>query len=177
LKTDGKVNRVFHSLKSGGYAPPLNPEALKKFYDAKDKLINLFEDESNVIYHSLQEGEIVFFGNTRVLHSRTKFDPTTASRHLQGMYVDHDAVSSAFWLYRANLSSLSQEPKVKDEGKPVPKWTALNEATQEELDHMSAEYRKDSEENQVQRVVDLLIRQKGEHTRLGAPVDLCLCTP
>jgi predicted HD phosphohydrolase len=37
---------------------------------------------------------------------------------------------------------------------------------------MSDEYRKDSEQNQVQRVMDLLIRQKGEHTRLGAPVDL-----
>jgi hypothetical protein len=128
LTTDGKVNRVFHSLKSGGYAPPLNPDSLKKFYAAKDKLISPFEDESNVIYHSLKEGEIGFFGNTRVLHSRTKFDPTTASRHLQGMYVDHDAVSSAFWLYRANLSTLSLEPK--SESKPVPKWTALNEATQ-----------------------------------------------
>lgn len=83
LNSDGKVNRVFHSTKSGGYAPPLDPLALQDFYDAKDKLIALFEDESNVIYHRLRAGELVFFGNTRVLHSRTSFDPSKAARHLQ----------------------------------------------------------------------------------------------
>ncbi|KAL3897854.1 MAG: hypothetical protein SGCHY_003139 [Lobulomycetales sp.] len=170
LRTNGQVRRVFHSLKSGGYAPPLSPEKLKKFYDAKDKLISLFEDEKNVIYHTMKEGDLVFFGNTRVLHSRTSFNPVKASRHLQGMYVDHDAVTSALWRYRANISSLSKEPAPDTAFKP--KWSALREATEEELDVMAKTYQKDCEDNQVQRVMDLLTRQKGDHTKLGAPVDL-----
>ena len=33
---------------------------------------------------------IAMFDNLRLLHGRTKFDPNTGFRHLQGCYIDHD---------------------------------------------------------------------------------------
>jgi hypothetical protein len=82
------------------------------------------------------------------------------------MYVDHDAVSSALWRYRDNISSLGNNEPVEKESTSI-KWSALNEATEEELDVMAKAYQKDSEDNQISRVMDLLLRQKGSHTQLG----------
>ena len=53
-----------------------------------------------------------------------------------------------------------------------PTWSALNQASEKELDFMSKMYQKDQDQNQVRRMLDLLIDQKGDHTKLGAPVDL-----
>ncbi len=38
----------------------------------------------------LCKGMIAMFDNLRLLHGRTKFDPNTGFRHLQGCYIDHD---------------------------------------------------------------------------------------
>ena len=37
------------------------------------------------------KGMIAMFDNLRTLHGRTKFDPNTGFRHLQGCYIDHDS--------------------------------------------------------------------------------------
>jgi gamma-butyrobetaine dioxygenase len=42
----------------------------------------------------LRAGDMWVFDNRRVLHSRTKFDPSSGKRHLQGCYVDRDELMS-----------------------------------------------------------------------------------
>ena len=43
---------------------------------------------------TLAAGDVAVFDNTRILHARTPFD-TAEPRHLQGCYIDLDAVRSA----------------------------------------------------------------------------------
>ena len=38
----------------------------------------------------LQPGDVMCFGNYRILHGRAEFDPNSGPRHLQGCYVDRD---------------------------------------------------------------------------------------
>ncbi len=49
--------------------------------------------DANAIELTLQPGEAIVFDNRRVLHARRGFDPT-AGRHLQGCYIDIDALAS-----------------------------------------------------------------------------------
>ena len=42
---------------------------------------------------TLAAGDAIVFDNRRVLHARTGFDPSEG-RHLQGCYVDIDAIAS-----------------------------------------------------------------------------------
>ena len=46
----------------------------------------------DLVYETrMTPGDLVVFNNRRVLHGRTKFDPTTGERHLRGSYIDLDA--------------------------------------------------------------------------------------
>lgn len=45
------------------------------------------------VEHLLAAGEVLLVDNRRVLHARTEFDPSDG-RHLQGCYIDIDAVES-----------------------------------------------------------------------------------
>jgi gamma-butyrobetaine dioxygenase len=42
----------------------------------------------------LEAGYIFSFNNRRILHGRTKFDPNSGRRHLQGYYLDRDEIVS-----------------------------------------------------------------------------------
>ena len=174
--SDRAVTRVFWSPKSGGYAPLLPFSQLNAFYNAKRKLCSLFEAEENMITLSLSPGDLLMFGNTRLLHARSAFDASRISRHLQGLYIDIDAVSGSFLRYqrRANrplssTSSLSSDHK-GGRGAVRPKFANLRQATTEEMQNMTEEYREEVANNQVARVLDLLRRQRGEHCKLGAQV-------
>ncbi len=64
------------------------------FYRAYRKFAGLLAAEDSMITLTLQPGELVAFDNRRVLHGRGVFD-ATEPRHLQGCYIDIDAVASA----------------------------------------------------------------------------------
>ncbi len=49
--------------------------------------------DAGAIEHLLAAGEVLLVDNRRVLHARTEFDPSDG-RHLQGCYIDIDAVES-----------------------------------------------------------------------------------
>ena len=104
---------------------------------------------------------MIIFANSRVLHARTGFSES-AERFLQGLYVDHDAVTRAYAL----LDRRDAEPN-----NPI-KWTNLKECTKDDVQLMGDKYRHDRETNRVQRVLDMLRAQQGEHAELGAPIDL-----
>ena len=73
-------------------APPV--ERATAFYDAYLTFQRLVERPELVIERHLDSGEVVAFDNRRVLHARTAFR-SDEPRHLQGCYVDIEAVRSA----------------------------------------------------------------------------------
>jgi gamma-butyrobetaine dioxygenase len=76
---------------------PLLPEAeLKAFHLARQQLGQLLQDPRFEIRFTLRAGDLLMFDNSRVLHGRTAFDPTTGSRHLQGCYIEHDEIQSRY---------------------------------------------------------------------------------
>mmetsp|Transcript_9059 Transcript_9059/g.37362 ORF Transcript_9059/g.37362 Transcript_9059/m.37362 type:complete len:611 (+) Transcript_9059:51-1883(+) len=161
LSNDGGISRVFFSAKSGGFAPILpSVEEQERYYTAQRKLVALFESDEFVIRHRLSPGELVIFANTRVLHARTGFSQQM-TRHLQGMYIDHDAV------YRTYQQLAAPAPAA---GKAA--WTSLMECPAEDVELMGRLYAEDQVNNRVQRVLGMLNAQRGLHTKLGATVDL-----
>ena len=53
-------------------------------------MFKLCNSDDFKIKFRLSKGMIAMFDNLRLLHGRTKFDPNTGFRHLQGCYIDHD---------------------------------------------------------------------------------------
>ena len=178
LDGEGNLVRVFLSGKSGGFAPLLPAQQLEAFYTAKRKLMALFEHKDHVVYHRLEPGQVLAFGNTRILHARTAYDDTVVDRHLQGLYLDHDAVTRAFWRVRHELQKGGGDgDQEKEEGgggekMKRPSWTCLTEATEEDVAVMNEAYAVDTAANQVPRVLAMLRAQKGAAMMLGAPIDL-----
>lgn len=67
--------------------------ARKAFYRAYRRICELAESGDFSIDVALDAGDLVAFDNRRVLHARTGF-PLAEPRHLQGCYIDIDAVNS-----------------------------------------------------------------------------------
>ncbi len=88
---DGSVEAV--RLNHRSMSAP-EPGIAEEFYDAYLLFNDIVESPDLVIEVQLAAGDAVLFDNRRVLHSRTGFE-TTTKRHLQGCYIDIDAVRSA----------------------------------------------------------------------------------
>ncbi|QVM88949.1 TauD/TfdA family dioxygenase [Pseudomonas lalucatii] len=56
----------------------------------------------------LLAGELMLFDNSRVLHGRTRFDPSEGPRHLQGCYIDLDGPRERYASVRIQLSTLKE---------------------------------------------------------------------
>ena len=74
------------------FVPALKPEELEIFYRGRKKIFELLNDNKFEFCFRLEEGMLMIFDNHRLLHSRTAYDPSTGDRHLQGCYIEHDAV-------------------------------------------------------------------------------------
>ena len=86
-------NGNFKQIRFSGrldYVPLLEDDQLKIFYKARKFLYELCNSDEFKIKFRLSKGMIAMFDNLRLLHGRTKFDPNTGFRHLQGCYIDHD---------------------------------------------------------------------------------------
>ncbi|MEO8267530.1 MAG: TauD/TfdA family dioxygenase [Ilumatobacteraceae bacterium] len=71
------------------------------FYDAYREFTELLARTENTITLDLGPGDIIGFDNRRVLHGRSGF-ATGGARHLQGCYIDIDAVNSTAALAAAH---------------------------------------------------------------------------
>ena len=89
LDSDGNFKQISFSGRLD-YVPLLNDENLKIFYKARKCMYELCNSDQFKIKFRLSKGMIAMFDNLRTLHGRTKFDPNTGFRHLQGCYIDHD---------------------------------------------------------------------------------------
>jgi len=90
LDTDGNFKQISFSGRLD-YVPLLENKKLDTFYNARKLMYELCNSEQFKIKFRLSKGMIAMFDNLRLLHGRTKFDPNTGFRHLQGCYIDHDA--------------------------------------------------------------------------------------
>ncbi len=93
LDGDGRVRAITVNNRSMEALPPGRSDA-GRFYAAYRALVALLDRDQHAVELTLRPGELVAFDNRRVLHGRRAF-PATERRHLQGCYVDIDAVRSA----------------------------------------------------------------------------------
>ena len=99
LKNWGKLIELdsgnkFKQIRFSGrldYVPLLDPEELTLFYKARKRLYELCSSDDFVVNFRLSNGTLVMFDNHRLLHGRTKYDPSSGNRHLQGCYIEYDA--------------------------------------------------------------------------------------
>ena len=91
LTKDNDFNDIRFSMAAMGTID-VNPNKMKKFYDAYQYFASLLQGSRFKIDFRLEAGDIFCFNNRRVLHGRTEFDPNSGNRHLQGYYVERDEV-------------------------------------------------------------------------------------
>tara|TARA_B110000438_G_scaffold275873_1_gene297167 strand:+ start:1205 stop:2293 length:1089 start_codon:yes stop_codon:yes gene_type:complete len=87
-------NNDFKQIRFSGrldYVPALDIEKLTLFYKARKRLYELCSSKEFIINFRLDSGMLMMFDNHRLLHGRTKYDPSSGNRHLQGCYIEHDA--------------------------------------------------------------------------------------
>ena len=90
LDSEGNFKQISFSGRLD-YVPLLNDKNLEIFYKARKCMYELCNSDQFKIKFRLSKGMIAMFDNLRTLHGRTKFDPHTGFRHLQGCYIDHDS--------------------------------------------------------------------------------------
>ena len=91
LTKDKDFNDIRFSMAAMG-AVDVDPNKMKKFYDAYRYFASLLHNSKFKIDFRLKAGDIFCFNNRRVLHGRTEFDPNSGNRHLQGYYVERDEI-------------------------------------------------------------------------------------
>ncbi|MFK7697903.1 TauD/TfdA family dioxygenase [Pseudomonas caspiana] len=95
IDRQGRTLGVHYSPRLDGL-PLLAVNTLRRFHQARKRLGELFTDPGNEIRFKLEEGELMLFDNSRVLHGRTAYDPSEGHRHLQGCYIDLDGPRERF---------------------------------------------------------------------------------
>ena len=92
LDGDGEVRAV--SVNNRSMEPlPADRADTASFYGAYRAFVDLLDRDDSAIEITLHPGELVAFDNRRVLHGRRAFH-STERRHLQGCYIDIDAIHS-----------------------------------------------------------------------------------
>ncbi|XP_042220679.1 gamma-butyrobetaine dioxygenase-like [Homarus americanus] len=94
LDEQGKLKRLHTSSQSRDSIMDLTPEQILAFYSALKTFNNTLYEHS--IEMKTKPGDILVLDNSRVMHSRTAFDPSTAKgpRHLHNAYIDWDELRS-----------------------------------------------------------------------------------
>ncbi len=101
LDRDGTVQAI--SVNNRSMEPlPANRAETATFYGAYRAFIDLLDRDDFAFEITLRPGELVGFDNRRILHGRRAFR-STEHRHLQGCYIDIDAIRSA-----ARLASIGR---------------------------------------------------------------------
>ncbi len=75
-----------------------------RFYPAYFRFCQLLESRQFTTELKLDAGDLIAFDNRRVLHARTSFG-ADADRHLQGCYIDMDAVHSRARVAKAEMAN------------------------------------------------------------------------
>merc|ERR1711972_1166527 len=112
------IGRIRMSAKSGGYAPVLAPELSAQFFAARRKFSAMLAAPEHTIRYYLKPGQLIIFGNRRVLHSRSQVVSDTP-RFLQGCYINRDGLH--YYFTKSQVLN------------PMPRYTAWADATKRTL--------------------------------------------
>ena len=93
LSKNGDFNDIRFNMGAMGTLD-VRSDLMEKFYKAYRKFSSLINSKKFFINFKLESGDIFCFNNRRILHGRTKFDPNSGFRHLQGYYLDGDEINS-----------------------------------------------------------------------------------
>ncbi|MEM8499866.1 MAG: TauD/TfdA family dioxygenase [Pseudomonadota bacterium] len=105
LDADGEICAI-HVNHRSMEAPKLSAVQSRLFYAAYRRFTQLLSAPESLIELLLQPGELIAFDNRRVLHGRAGFK-ITERRHLQGCYIDADAVESTARMYASAVQAHS----------------------------------------------------------------------
>ena len=100
----GNLECVAHNNQTRGSFVNAPSELVYKAYQALFQLTNELHARENEFHWKLREGDILIFNNKRVLHGRKAYDPSAASRCLEGAYLDWDEVLSKYRVLRKQSS-------------------------------------------------------------------------
>ncbi|WP_233279905.1 TauD/TfdA family dioxygenase [Halomonas lysinitropha] len=81
----------------------LPPETIEAWYTAYQRFWALLHQPRHRIEFALAPGQMVAFGNRRILHGRGAFNPASGRRHLQGTYLDR-------YMLESRLRVLARQP-------------------------------------------------------------------
>ena len=70
----------------------IKPDLMKSFYKSYRMFADFLHNKKFLVNFKLKAGDIFCFNNRRILHGRTKFNPNSGNRHLQGYYIDRDEI-------------------------------------------------------------------------------------
>ena len=80
-------------------------DVAEAWYQAYRQFAQLLLRDALQLVFRLAPGDCVVMQNDRTLHGRTAFDPNLGRRHLQGCYIDRDAMESRRLVLRRTLNS------------------------------------------------------------------------
>ena len=96
---DGRVPHTFRGFHPVRAFPAMAPSEVDRGYRALRRFGQLANDPAFQMRYPFRPGDVVAFDNRRWLHARTGYS-SDERRHLQGCYIDIDAVRSAVRMHR-----------------------------------------------------------------------------
>ena len=103
LDLQGRIEAIHYNSRS--IVPlRLRSAEMVRFYRAYRAFSRRLHSSEFLFETRLDAGDIVLFDNRRVLHGRTAFNTTGATRHLQGCYLDRDGMLSTIAILERKLA-------------------------------------------------------------------------
>ena len=88
LDRQGEVSEICFSHKNCVRNVPF--DRVESFYQAYSTFFHYLKNPTYQYHYHLKPGEALLLQNSRILHGRTAFDPTSTSRHLKVASIDWD---------------------------------------------------------------------------------------
>jgi len=92
LGSDGHITRIAFNNRSAGCID-LPADLFERYYAAWSRFDEICNSAEFLIEILMKPGDLTIFVNSRAMHGRREYTPG-AGRHIQGCYIDHDALFS-----------------------------------------------------------------------------------
>eukprot|EP00463_Aulacantha_scolymantha_P002071 TRINITY_DN271_c0_g1_i3.p1 TRINITY_DN271_c0_g1~~TRINITY_DN271_c0_g1_i3.p1 ORF type:complete len:431 (-),score=45.44 TRINITY_DN271_c0_g1_i3:2-1294(-) len=166
----GAIDRVIFSGRLDSVPVSLEWDEARDYYDARAKFLKLVRDRA--LHFRLEPGDMVLLDNNRVMHGRSEIHSPDGvkPRHLQGAYLDMDAITSSLFTGRkvqgrgqpeeqATVVGVDVYVRSVEESSVAPRatWTSLDGITKEETETMTKIYNKECSPTQLtQRAIQMV---------------------
>jgi gamma-butyrobetaine dioxygenase len=111
LDDDGFLKKTFFSAHQRSWFLDMEPSKVQEMYRAIKTFNDYCYQPRNLFQRKLQNGEIIIYGNDRLLHGRTSFKGDEAqSRCIEGCYLGWDQIKSRIHVLRDQLNLPENQP-------------------------------------------------------------------